>query len=236
MELTVRPWQWSLRARVLWAALFCRGGRYPLADVIRNIVDSQAVRDAELAEAAMLPDRMAVLRFALDRCRSVDGAAVEFGVYRGETLRLIARDAGRPRDVVGFDSFDGLPEDWGGLLPQGHFRTAVPDVSDTANVRLEVGRIEDTLPRFLARRAGDLAFVHVDCDLYGTTRFVLDQVLPRMPRGAVLVFDEYYGYPTYAEHEYRAWREACARGRFVARPVAYSSHSCAYQIEQPWTG
>jgi hypothetical protein len=236
MDLAVRPWRWSLRARLLWAALFCRGGRYPLPDVIRNILDSHAVREAELGGAAMLADRMAVLRFALERCRAVDGLAVEFGVYRGETLRLIAGDAGRPRDVVGFDSFDGLPEDWGALLPQGHFRTAVPDVSVTPNVRLEVGRIEDTLPRFLARQPADLAFVHVDCDLYGTTRFVLEHVLPRMPRGAVVVFDEYYGYPSYAEHEYRAWQEVCAHGRFAARPVAYSSHSCAYQVERAWTG
>lgn len=230
ISLPLRPWQWGLRSRALWASLFCWGGRYPLADVLRNILDSDRVRETELAGAAMLADRGAVLRFALESCRPVEGAAIEFGVWRGETLRLIARAAGPSREVVGFDSFEGLPDDWGKLLPKGHFRTSVPDFASEPNVRLEIGRIEDTLPRFLERESGPFALVHIDCDLYNTTRFVLERVLPRMPRGAVLVFDEYYGYPSYADHEHRAWREVRERTAVAARPLAFSSHSCAYEI------
>lgn len=230
-NLPLRPWQWGVRARALWASLFCWRGPYPLADVLRNILDSHQVRKSELAGAAMLADRTAVLRFALESSRAVEGSALEFGVWRGETLRLIARTAGPARDVVGFDSFEGLPDDWGNLLPKGHFRTPVPDFTSEPTVRLEIGRIEDTLPRFLERETRPFAFVHVDCDLYDTTRFVLECVLPRMPRGAVLVFDEYYGYPSYADHEHRAWREVRDRAAISARPIAYSSHSCAYEIE-----
>jgi hypothetical protein len=233
IQVPLRPWQWGLRARALWASLFCWGGRYSLADVLRNIVDSQRVRETELAGAAMLADRAAVLRYALARCRSVDGLAAEFGVWKGETLRLLAHEAGPSRKVVGFDSFEGLPEDWGQLLPKGHFRTAVPDFASEPTVSLEVGRIEDTLPRFLDREARAFALVHIDCDIYATTRFILERILPRMPRGAVLVFDEYYGYPSYADHEHRAWREAREAAPISARPVAYSSHSCAYEILNP---
>lgn len=230
-----RPWQWSLRARALWAALFCWGGRYSLAEILRNVLDSHDVRAAELGGAAMLADRAAVLRCALERVRSVEGWVAEFGVYRGETLRLLADGAGASREVVGFDSFDGLPEDWGSLLPKGHFRTDVPSFATDANVRLEVGRIEETLPRFLERERDPFALVHIDCDLYATTRFVLEQLLPRMRRGSVLVFDEYYGYPSYAYHEYRAWKEVRDAAPFSARPLAYSSNSCAFEIERPWT-
>ena len=183
----------------------------------------------------MLADREAVLRFALTLSRTVEGRVLEFGVYQGTTLRLLASDAGGHRSAVGFDSFEGLPEDWGALLPKGHFRTPVPVFPREYDISLEVGPIEETLPAFLAREAGAIALVHVDCDLDATTRFVLDRVLPRMPRGAVIVFDEYYGYPTFADHEYRAWQEVQHAGNGSACPVAYPSHSCAYQIERPWT-
>jgi hypothetical protein len=232
--VTLRPWQWGLRARTLWASLFCWGGRYPLATVLRNIADSHEIRASELADAAMLPDREAVLRFALSACRSITGTVLEFGVYQGATLRILAGDLGGRRSVVGFDSFEGLPEAWGTLLPRGHFRTSVPVFPPEYNIRLEVGRIEETLPAFLTRERDALALVHIDCDLYTTTRFVLDRVLPRMPPGAVIVFDEYYGYPSFADHEYRAWQEVLRAGGGSARPLAYSSHSCAYQIERPW--
>jgi hypothetical protein len=228
--LALQPWQWGLRARALWASLLCWGGRYSFAEVLRNIVDSHELREGELAGAAMLRDRKAVLRFAAERCRSVAGLALEFGVYRGETLRLLARALGPGRGVAGFDSFEGLPEDWGDLLPQGHFRTAIPTFASEPNVRLVVGRIEDTLPRFLERETAPFALVHVDCDLYATTRFVLERVLPRMSRGGLVVFDEYYGYPSWADHEHRAWREVRETAPLSTRPVAYSSHSCAYEI------
>lgn len=233
--LPLRPWQWGLRARMLWASLFCWGGRYPLSAVLRNIIESHEIRATELSGAAMLADREAVLRFALAQCRTIEGKVLEFGVYQGTTLRLLAGDAGGRRSAVGFDSFEGLPEDWGTLLPKGHFRTPVPVFPRESDVSLEVGRIEETLPAFLARDAGAIALVHVDCDLYATTRFVLDRVLPRMPPGGVVVFDEYYGYPTFADHEHRAWQEVRRAGNGSARPLAYSSHSCAYQIERPWT-
>jgi Methyltransferase domain len=233
--VTVRPWQWGLRARTLWASLFCWGGPYPLSAVLQNIVESHQIRATELAGATMLTDREAVLRFALSQCRTIEGSVLEFGVYQGATLRLLAGEAGGRRSLVGFDSFKGLPEDWGTLLPKGHFETELPAFPREYNIRLEVGRIEDTLPQFLAREPGAIALVHIDCDLYPTTRFVLDHVLPHMPAGGVVVFDEYYGYPTFSEHEYRAWREVRQAGSGSARPLAYSSHSCAYQIERPWT-
>lgn len=226
------PWRWGARTRALWAALFYREDRYSFAEMLRHIADSHEVRTRELVGARVLDDRDDVLRFAAERCRDVPGVAAEFGVFKGDTLRVIAAAVGPDRPAHGFDTFEGLPEDWGTLLEAGTFATPVPRFDEHPNVALEVGLIEETLPAFLGAHDPRFALVHVDCDLYGTTKFILEHALPRMASGAVVVFDEYYGYPTYEEHEYKAWAEATSDADFTATPLACSSHACAFQIER----
>ncbi len=82
--------------------------------------------------------------------------------------------------------------------------------------RLSPGLFEDTLPAFLADNDEPIAFVHVDCDLYSSTKTVLDLTADRLAPEAVLVFDEFFNYPGWQQHEYRAWTEFIARdGTFV---------------------
>jgi hypothetical protein len=133
-----------------------------------------------------------------------EGMALEFGVYTGGTLKVIAaaRDG---RDVFGFDSFEGLPEDWRNGFPAGTF--SVDGLPDVPGAELVVGWFDETLPRFLAEHDGPVAFLHVDCDLYSSTRTVLDLVGPRLVPGSVVVFDEYFNFPGWQDHEHKAWTE-----------------------------
>lgn len=132
------------------------------------------------------------------------GLVLEFGVASGTTLRLLSdHRAGRP--VFGFDSFEGLPERWRLGFDAGTFATdALPDVP---GADLVVGWFADVLPDFLAAHPGPVALLHVDCDLYSSTRTVLEHIGPRLAVGSVVVFDEFYNYPGWQEHEYRAWCE-----------------------------
>ena len=53
-----------------------------------------------------------------------------------------------------------------------------------------------------------MAFVHIDCDLYESTRDALDAVACHLVPGSVVAFDEFMGYPGWSEHgEARAWWE-----------------------------
>jgi predicted O-methyltransferase YrrM len=132
------------------------------------------------------------------------GLALEFGVFTGTTLKIIAAARADER-VYGFDSFDGLPEHWRAGFPQGAFDTdSLPDVP---GAELVVGLFGDVLPGFLAEHDGPVDFVHIDSDLYSSAKTVLDLVGPRLRAGSVLVFDEYFNYPDWTEHEYRAWSE-----------------------------
>ncbi|GAA3460364.1 TylF/MycF/NovP-related O-methyltransferase [Saccharothrix longispora] len=137
-----------------------------------------------------------------------EGMALEFGVYTGGTLKIIAT-AREGRDVYGFDSFEGLPEDWRNGFPAGMF--GVDGLPDVDGAELVVGWFDDTLPGFLEEHPGPVAFLHVDCDLYSSTRTVLDLVGPRLVPGSVIVFDEYFNYPGWEEHEHKAWMEHVAR-------------------------
>ena len=53
---------------------------------------------------------------------------------------------------------------------------------------------------------------YVDCTLYRSTMDCLPAILPRCPEHAAIVFDEYYNYPEFAQHEWRAWSSLKAAG------------------------
>ena len=74
------------------------------------------------------------------------GMILEFGVYRGDSLRYISNRM-RQRQIHGFDCFEGLPMDWA-HNPKGTFDVGgkLPKVPD--NVTLWKGYFEDTLPNW----------------------------------------------------------------------------------------
>ena len=114
-----------------------------------------------LAENLVRSD--ALLAFALERC-SVEGMTLEFGVYAGKSLRLIA--ARTPGPVYGFDSFAGLPEDWTPRQRKGRFdlEGKIPNFTEP-NVNLVQGWFHETLPPFLSQHSDPVRFLHVDCEI-----------------------------------------------------------------------
>jgi hypothetical protein len=132
---------------------------------------------------------------------------LEFGVYRGSSINatrvfadeLVAR-LGRTSilKVVGFDTFEGLPEVWAGHSPKGAFswRDNPKNVDHSLSpptrpgISFEIGLFSDTLGPFLARNAGLVAFVNVDNDLYGGAKQVLDDLAPRFFDGTMIHFHE----------------------------------------------
>lgn len=162
-----------------------------------------------------------------------EGLTLECGVYFGRSLRIIAdRTAGQ---VHGFDSFQGLPEAWNAQEGVGAYSTAgrLPAVRE--NVTLHTGWFENSLPPFFAEHSGPIRLLHIDCDLYSSTRTVLAQAAPRLISGTVIVFDDMLGYPGYEQHELRAFQEfthACGlswellAATLLGREVAIRVTSC----------
>eukprot|EP00397_Hematodinium_sp_SG-2012_P056449 GEMP01069656.1.p1 GENE.GEMP01069656.1~~GEMP01069656.1.p1 ORF type:complete len:384 (+),score=49.66 GEMP01069656.1:95-1246(+) len=150
-----------------------------------------------------------------------NGLWLEFGVYKGETSTQIAafrKTKGNFTTVFGFDSFTGLPEDWeiGAMdskLPSARVIASwVFDLKGTlprvaSNVQLVKGWFNETLPSFLAEHPGPVTLLHIDCDLYSSTSYVLTVVAPRLQPGTVIVFDELVNFPQFRQHEIRALHE-----------------------------
>ena len=164
---------------------------------------------------------------------TLDGLWMEFGVYRGRSMKIIAGvAANRGVQVYGFDSFEGLPDYWdssnpkgcyslNGVIPNGMIDDRVPNANpgmyDTSpsratldwpsNVTLIKGLFEDTLDSFLLEHSGSAAYVHIDSDIYSACKTVLSALKPRIVSGTILDFDEICDYDDYREHEIKAFAE-----------------------------
>lgn len=147
-----------------------------------------------------------ILQYCL-RESPTSGLILEFGVAGGKSINIIA-DCVKDRVVHGFDSFEGLPEDWTGHMEtRGSFdrKGRLPKVQ--SNVTLYKGWFSNTLNEFMSTHSESVAFLHIDCDLYSSTREVLWQLADRLVVGTVIEFDEYFNYHGWQQHEYRAWQE-----------------------------
>lgn len=149
-----------------------------------------------------------VVRTQLDYKLVETGLILEFGVATGRTLNHFARCL--PNQTVhGFDSFQGLPEDWTSRMRRGFFaRKSLPKVR--ANCELHVGWFDQTLPEFLHTNHAPVCLLHVDSDLYSSAVTVLTNLANRIQPGTVIVFDEYMNYPGWQQDEFRAWQEHVA--------------------------
>lgn len=153
--------------------------------------------------AKIYPRRNQLHQAAL-RARGIPGLVLEFGVAGGHSINFIA-DQVKDEKVFGFDSFEGLPEDWTNTYKKGHFAQSLPEVRD--NVELMVGWFDRTLPDFLESHPGPVSYLHVDCDLYSSTKVIFELLAERIVPGTVIVFDEFFNYPTWRDHEYKAFIE-----------------------------
>ncbi len=162
---------------------------------------------SDMSNASVRPDAFAVLRHASGSVE-LDGLLLEFGVRSGSTINHLAK-MNPKRTLHGFDSFEGLPERWAGwTFDKGAFAgEGIPKVRD--NVRLVVGWFDDTLPGFLDSNEGDVALVHIDSDIYSSAKTVLTNLAPRIRPGSIIVFNEYFNYPNWQQHEFKAFQEFC---------------------------
>ena len=181
------------------------------------------------------------LALANDKARSgPPGLVLEFGVRYGATLRQIAEvvDAEGEEGTLthGFDSFEGLPTEWIGEAAGTYSSSGVlPTVSDAT--RLHVGWFNNTLPSFLSAEASGApaAFVHLDADLYSSTKEVLDMLAEagRLVPGTVIEFDEYFVLNDdegWDQHEARAWQEAAKEHGLAWRFVSYWTQRYSVEI------
>lgn len=142
-----------------------------------------------------------------------DGLILEFGVKAGNSINKIA-SFNSNRTVYGFDSFEGLPEDWirgDKTLKKGRYKQIkLPKVE--RNVQLIKGWFVDTIPIFKKTHSENISFINIDSDLYASCKTILWNLNSQIKIGTVIHFDELcdwtdQGYTRWVDHEYRALKE-----------------------------
>jgi len=123
---------------------------------------------------------------------------LEFGVATGKSINYISKFT--TDKVYGFDSFEGLPEKWRDGFDKGAFSRngTFPPVND--NVVLIKGWFNNTLLPFIKSQNKKVSFIHIDVDLYSSTKYILDVLKNYMDKDCVIVFDELVNYPGFDGH------------------------------------
>ncbi len=199
-----------------------------------SIQDSFETFREAMSGAMLFPEKRQIRKYCLAQAvarLSTEGLFAEFGVWRGHGVNLFAKQL--PETVIwGFDSFEGLEEDWTGHAKGGQagrftLKGQLPEVA--GNVRLVKGWVQDTVPGWLADHAErPLIFAHLDLDTFTPTRFVLEAIRPRLVSGTVLLFDELYGYPGWRHHEWKALQEVLSEDAY--RFIAFSEQAVGIEI------
>lgn len=141
----------------------------------------------------------------------IGGDYAEFGCWSATTFRMAYACLRRYRHAArlwAFDSFEGLPaqtgpEDEHRKWQPGAYRFSVDEFVracdeqkiPAADYSIVKGFYETTIGDAPAGTAGlpdDICIAYVDCDLYSSTRTVLQFLEPRLKHGMIIALDDYY--------------------------------------------
>jgi hypothetical protein len=163
-------------------------------------------------------DRTGVFDVVAARVRDRQVAYLEFGVFQGASMRYWSRALANPASHLhGFDSFEGLPEDWDdGPNPKGKFSVggAVPQIDDP-RVRFFKGWFDQTLPAYQVP-PHEVLVVTLDADLYSSTIYVLRQLRAYIVPGTFIYLDDM----ARPDHEPRALSDFLGEAGLRLRLVA----------------
>ena len=132
---------------------------------------------------------------------------LEFGVCGGGSFQWwIANVKNTDDRFYGFDTFEGLPENWG-TFAKGDMAAGIP-VTDDTRVKFLKGLFQETLFPFIAEghlRSDVKKIIHLDADLFSSTLFALTSLAPHLKKGDILLFDEF----NVPNHEFYAFNIFC---------------------------
>lgn len=128
---------------------------------------------------------------------------LEFGVSSGASFQWWMQHNKNPQSTFnGFDTFEGLPEDWG-VHEKGAFAAKIPTIPDERGA-FQIGLFQDTLPKFIKEHTFNTRrkIIHLDADMYSSTLYAMTSLAPYLNKGDILFFDEF----NVPNHEYLAYK------------------------------
>ncbi len=185
----------------------------------------------KMQNAKLFDNKLDLLNYALSQV-NVGEMFFEFGVYKGVTVNHIAKRI-NGKVIYGFDSFEGLPDHWRVGMERGHFKLdKLPEVDN--NVKLVAGYFDASIPNFLqGNQISSIAFMHIDCDLYTSTKTIFNNLHPYLANGTIIVFDEYFNYPGWQLGEFKAFQELILENGWDYEYIGAAEEQVAVRIIIP---
>ncbi len=161
--------------------------------------------------------RLLALYEIFKKILSIKGSIIECGVYNGfglmswANISAVLEPNNLTRRIYGFDTFEGFPvvgkkdqsslmETKKGQLYADSFEelNKLIEIYDSNRflghvnkVHLIRGDVAETIPEFIGENQHLIvSLLFLDFDLYEATKIAIENFLPRMPKGAIIAFDE----------------------------------------------
>jgi hypothetical protein len=128
---------------------------------------------------------------------------LEFGVASGKSFQWFLEQNKHPQSrFYGFDTFGGLPEDWGPFKKGSFSNQNKPPVITDERGKFYTGLFQQTLPVFIKELDNSRRnILMMDADLYSATLYALTTLAPYLKKDDIIFFDEFV-VPT---HEFKAY-------------------------------
>ena len=75
-----------------------------------------------------------------------------------------------------------------------------------------------------------MAFIHIDCDLYSSTKTIFELLGERICPGTVILFDEYFNFHNWQKHEYKAFQEFVKEHNVTYEYLGYARQQVSLKI------
>jgi len=205
---------------------------YPILEQ-RALVETAIYCEEYLQNAQYLTKRNDIFDYAASLLSNTIQISyvVEFGVWKGESINYLAKRISNSQ-IYGFDTFYGLPENWAGThTPKGYFSVngVQPKVED--NVHLTTGLFDEVTEKTLRRsKIPYLSLIHIDCDLYSSTKQALESVGQYIYKDVLIIFDEFFGYPNWKNGEFKAFTEFSKNNSLNFEFLAFSTRQVLIKI------
>ncbi len=146
---------------------------------------------------------------------------IEFGVCGGHSIRWwVQQNQHTETQFYGFDTFEGLPENFGPFKAGSMTVDAIPDIKDK-RVQFIKGLFQDTVSTFLKTFSRKNKLVlHMDADLYSSTLYALSQLHSYLKVGDIIVFDEF----SVPKHEFLAFKNFTESHYINLQPIAAANN------------
>jgi hypothetical protein len=157
---------------------------------------------------------------------------LEFGVFKGGSANFFSKYV---KKYYAFDNFQGYREDRANttavLTSRDNFNLQGKLPKLNSNVEPIIGWVEDTLDNFLKAHNPKINFVHLDINLYKSTKFILEKIKPYLIKNSIIIFDQLYNYIGWEYGEYKSLIEVFNENEYEFKAFQINSRKSVIQIK-----